>query len=70
MFHRPKITEPVRGQQLQPLDEIAGFKVRPGFYKTNGATQARDGVSFTISSHYATSCTLLLFHPREKEPYA
>lgn len=70
MFCKPKITEPVRGQQLQPLDEIAGFLVRPGFYKTNGATQARDGVSFTISSHYATSCTLLLFHPHEKEPYA
>lgn len=70
MFCKPKITEPVRGQQLQPLDEIAGFLVRPGFYKTNGATQARDGVSFTINSHYATSCTLLLFHPHEKEPYA
>ena len=70
MFSRPRITEPVRGQQLQPLDEIAGFQVRPGFYHTNGATQGRGGVSFTISSHYATSCTLLLFHPREKEPYA
>ena len=70
MFSRPRITEPVRGQQLQPLDEIAGFQVRPGFYHTNGATQGRGGVSFTISSHYATSCTLLLFHPHEKEPYA
>ena len=70
MFGRSKVTEPVRGQQLQPLDEIEGFLVRPGFYKTSGATQGRDGVSFTISSHYATGCTLLLFHPREKEPYA
>ena len=70
MFRRTKWTEPVRGQQLQPLDEIAGFQVRPGFYKTSGATQGNDGVSFTISSHYATGCTLLLFHPREKEPYA
>jgi glycogen operon protein len=31
---------------------------------------SKGGVSFTISSHYATSCTLLLFHPHEKEPYA
>ena len=60
----------VRGQWLQPLDEIAGFWVRPGFYKTMGATSAHGGVSFTVSSHYATSCTLLLFHPYEDEPYA
>ncbi len=59
-----------RGESLKPLDEIAGFKVRPGFYRTPGAAQTADGVSFNISSHYATSCTLLLFHPMEKEPYA
>lgn len=63
--HRPQ-----RGQKLQPLDEIAGFKVRPGFYNRNGATQAEAGVSFTIHSFGATSCTLLLFHPQENEPYA
>ena len=61
MFSRSKLTEPVRGQQLQPLDEIGGFLVRPGFYKTSGATQGRGGVSFTISSHYATGCTVLVF---------
>ncbi len=55
---------------LQPLDEIAGFQVRPGFYRVNGAVQGKGGVSFTISSHYATGCTLLLFHPRERETYA
>lgn len=60
----------VRGQKLQPLDEIAGFQVRPGYYRTPGAVMGKGGVSFTICSHYATSCTLLLFHPYEKEPYA
>ena len=55
---------------LQPLDEVAGFKIRPGFFRMNGAYQASNGVSFTIHSHDATSCTLLLFHPQEPEPYA
>ena len=54
---------------LQPLDEVAGFKIRPGFFRMNGAYQASNGVSFTIHSHDATSCTLLLFHPQEPEPY-
>lgn len=59
-----------RGKKLQPLDVIDGFQVRPGFYHRNGATAAENGVSFTIQSIGATSCTLLLFHPQEKEPYA
>lgn len=59
-----------RGVKLQPLDIIDGFKVRPGFYNRNGAAAAPNGVSFTIHSSGATSCTLLLFRPREKEPYA
>ena len=39
--------KPHRGEKLQPLDEISGYKVRPGFYDRNGAAQAADGVSFT-----------------------
>ncbi len=62
--------KPQRGQKLQPLDEVAGFKIRPGFYNREGATQTENGVSFTIHSFGATSCTLLLFHPKENEPYA
>ncbi len=61
---------PQRGVKLQPLDIIDGFKVRPGFYNRDGAAAAPNGVSFTIHSSGATSCTLLLFRPREKEPYA
>lgn len=61
---------PLRGEKLQPLDEISGYKVRPGFYDRNGAAQAADGVSFTIHSMGATGCTLLLFRPKEQEPFA
>lgn len=61
---------PQRGEKLQPLDTIEGFQVRPGFYTRDGAAAAQNGVSFTIHSVGATSCTLLLFHPQGKEPYA
>ena len=57
--------KPHRGDKLQPLDEISGYKVRPGFYDRNGAAQAANGVSFTIHSMGATGCTLLLFRPKE-----
>lgn len=65
MSHKPQ-----RGVRLQALDEIDGFQVRPGFYNTDGAVSTGRGVSFTIHSVGATSCTLLLFRPQEKEPYA
>ena len=55
---------------LSPLDFVDGFKIRPGFFRMNGAYETSNGVSFTINSHGATRCTLLLFRPMEKEPYA
>lgn len=55
---------------LVPLDEVAGFEVRPGFYEINGATAIPGGVNFTVHSKQATSCELLLFHRTENEPYA
>ena len=36
----------------------------------NGAYQTEEGVSFTVSSHGATSCVLLLFRLAAQEPYA
>ena len=54
--------------QLKPLDNIAGFPVRPGFFRFFGATAIPGGVNFTIQSHGATSCELLLFHRRRKSP--
>ena len=55
---------------LAPLDNIAGFDVRPGFYEINGATAIPGGVNFTIHSNQATSCELLLFERTKDEPYA
>ncbi len=55
---------------LQPMDKINGFDVRPGFYDVNGATAIPCGVNFTIHSHGATSIELLLFHRGENKPYA
>lgn len=55
---------------LLPLDEINGFKVRPGLCDVNGATALPNGVNFTIHSHQATGVTLLLYKIGEKEPYA
>ncbi len=56
--------------QLVPFDEIAGFRVRPGLYDKNGATALDGGINFTVHSHGAASCELLLFHREEEAPYA
>ena len=55
---------------LKPLDTICGFQVRPGFFLDFGATVIPGGVNFTIQSHKATSCELLLFHREAEEPFA
>lgn len=54
----------------KPMDEIAGYPVRPGLFDINGALSLPNGVNFTIHTHYGTSCELLLFHRDEEEPYA
>ena len=59
-----------RAIHLVPMDYIAGFAVRPGFYETNGATAIPGGVNFTVYSHGATSIELLLFHREASEPFA
>ncbi len=56
--------------ELKPTDRIGGYDVRPGFFLSNGASPVRGGINFTIHSIYATSCTLLLFKPQGKEPFA
>ena len=53
-----------------PLDTISGFPVCPGLYEEPGAYLIPGGVSFTVHSHEATSCELLLFHHEALEPYA
>lgn len=62
--------EDVVNTDLLPLDVVEGFKIRPGFFRMYGACVASNGVSFTINSHGATRCTLLLFKPQASKPYA
>lgn len=62
--------EDVVNTGLLPLDVVEGFKIRPGFFRMYGACVASNGVSFTINSHGATRCTLLLFKPQVPKPYA
>lgn len=62
--------EDVLNTGLLPLDVVEGFKIRPGFFRMYGACVASNGVSFTINSHGATRCTLLLFKPQAPKPYA
>lgn len=49
---------------------VNGFSIRPGLFNVDGATPIPTGVNFTIHSLYATSCELLLFRRKAKEPYA
>lgn len=56
-------------RRLQPTTVINGYRVRPGIYHSNGAMLISEGVSFTVHSVGATSCSLLLFHRQAKEPY-
>lgn len=62
--------EDVVNTGLLLLDVVEGFKIRPGFFRMYGACVASNGVSFTINSHGATRCTLLLFKPQAPKPYA
>lgn len=62
--------EDVVNTGLLSLDVVEGFKIRPGFFRMYGACVASNGVSFTINSHGATRCTLLLFKPQAPKPYA
>ncbi|MBP5291896.1 MAG: hypothetical protein J6Y90_04695, partial [Lachnospiraceae bacterium] len=67
---------------LPPVENVAGYDIRPGLYEVNGAFVLPahydadgqivypDAVNFTVHSHGATSCELLLFHRQETEPYA
>ena len=57
-------------RMVNPMMEINGFKVRPGFFDLNGASEFSCGVNFTVHTSNGTSCDLLLFHPGEEEPYA
>ena len=56
--------------RLVPMDQSAGFSVRPGIYDLKGANVIRGGVNFTVHSSGGKSITLLLFHRGQTTPYA
>ncbi|MDD2534627.1 MAG: glycogen debranching protein GlgX [Eubacteriales bacterium] len=58
------------GHNLVPLDEVNGFKIRPGFFLENGAVVIPGGVSFTVHSQNAKAVSLVLFRREACEPYA
>ena len=54
---------------LFPTHEYHGLKLRPGRPYPFGTTVIGNAVNFSVFSRYATSCTLVLFHNHEKEPF-
>ena len=58
-----------RGRQALALDEINGYRIRPGYYEIYGATVMTDGINFTVYSNGATGISLMLYHRGEKNPY-
>ena len=53
-----------------PTHEHEGIKYRIGKVLPYGASIVPNGVNFSIFSKYATSCDLVLYKKREKNPYA
>ena len=54
---------------LKPREEMNGYQICPGFFTVNGSTVFPGGVNFTIHSHYAESCELLLYKRHQKQPW-
>ena len=52
-----------------PTHEVGGIRFRRGRPLPFGATIVPNGVNFSIFSSAADSCTLVLFHKREAEPF-
>lgn len=53
-----------------PTHQQNGIKFRRGRALPFGSTIVPEGVNFSIFSRYATSCELVLFKRKEKEPFA
>lgn len=53
-----------------PTDTISGFPCRAGRVLPFGATIVDGAVNFSVYSKEATSCTLVLYHHSQKNPFA
>ena len=54
----------------RPTDTIEGFRVAMGISDVMGATPYPGFVNFTVASVGATSCSLVLFHRKQSQPFA
>ena len=55
---------------VYPTRTINGYGVRVGKPLPFGASAVPGGINFSLYSHNATACTLVLFQPNQKEPFA
>ena len=55
---------------MAPTDVCGGFRIRPGIFLDRGARIVPGGISFSVYSSTAKSCTLVLFHNGERDPFA
>lgn len=53
-----------------PTHSYGGFNLRAGRPLPFGVTFVPGGINFSIYSHHATSCTLVLYYKGEAEPFA
>ena len=57
-------------RELVWLNEVNGYKIRPGLYSMYGATMLAEGiVNFTVYSNGATSITLNFYHRGDDKPF-
>lgn len=69
--YRGRVNNLVRDiDKVSVCSVINGYSIKPGMAHLDGATPLPNGVNFTIQSLYATSCELLLFKRKAKEPFA
>ena len=54
---------------MNPTHELNGIRYRAGHVFPFGARVFENGVHFSAFSRDATSCTLVLYHQGEKEPF-
>lgn len=63
-------TAPRVRTDLYPTHSYGEFAMRKGDPLMWGVTDAHQGINFTVFSRHAVSCTLVLFHPGQSQPWA
>jgi isoamylase len=55
---------------VQPTHEYQHYKIRPGNPYPFGASLVPGGVNFSVFSHHANYCVLVIFEKGSQEPLA